>query len=172
LNNQNVKLKLDSISVRRWQLAWRAVSAHPELRGVGCEYVVLRASNVPTFKSANKATIRLIFAFMMAELLYAGIHALGWNADFSSARVQLAWRAACCVIGGGGVIVAIFAFSWAFADAGKPYWDQTFGAVVVVGVLEFGIRMFLLIEALLNIGAVPAGVYQLPQWSTYIPHWA
>jgi hypothetical protein len=168
-NNRYYTLALDPLAIRRWRLAWGAMKYHlPTSR----EYVVPSASNVPVFKSANQATAQLMLAFMAAEIVYAGIHAAGWNADFASARLQLAWRAACCVIGGGGVFVAVFGFSWAFADSGKPYWDQTFGAVLVVGALEFAIRMFLLIEALLNVAVLPPGVYQLPQWSTYIPHWA
>jgi hypothetical protein len=171
-DNRDYTLALDPLTIRRWRLAWGAMKDRPLLLPTSREYVVPSASNVPVFKSANQATAQLMLAFMAAEIVYAGIHAAGWNADFASARLQLAWRAACCVIGGGGVFVAVFGFSWAFADSGKPYWDQTFGAVLVVGALEFAIRMFLLIEALLNVAVLPPGVYQLPQWSTYIPHWA
>ncbi|KAF7349956.1 hypothetical protein MVEN_01296700 [Mycena venus] len=173
-DNWNYTLVLDPLTIRRWRLAWSAMTTHHALKvqPTSREYLVPSASNVPIFRSVNQATAQLILAFMVAEIVYAGIHASGWNAEFASARLQLAWRAACCVIGGGGVFVAVFGFSWAFADAGNPYWDQTFGAVLVVGALEFGLRMFLLIEALLNVAVLPAGVYQLPQWSTYIPHWA
>ncbi|KAJ7875639.1 hypothetical protein B0H13DRAFT_2668868 [Mycena leptocephala] len=119
-NNRYYTLALDPLTIRRWRLAWGAMKYHlPTSR----EYVVSSASNVPVFKSANQATAQLMLAFMAAEIVYAGIHAAGWNADFASARLQLAWRAACCVIGGGGVFVAVFGFSWAFADSGKPYWD-------------------------------------------------
>ncbi|KAJ7740110.1 hypothetical protein B0H16DRAFT_1729142 [Mycena metata] len=139
---------------------------------MGREYLILRASNVPVFKSAEQATGRLILAFTVAEVMYAGIHAFGWNAVFASAKLQAAWRAATCIIGGGGLFIGVFGFSWAFADGGKSYWGQTWVAVLCVGAVEFSIRMFLLIEALLNVAVLPAGAYQLPQWSTYIPHWA
>ncbi|KAJ7183890.1 hypothetical protein C8R46DRAFT_520617 [Mycena filopes] len=163
---------LDPPDLRRWQLTWQAITHGQPFPHPTENYLVRRVSNTPVFASAQQDAARLILAFMVAEVLYAGIHALGWNAEFASGRLQLAWRAATCVIGAGGVFVAVFGLSWAFADAGKPYWDQTWTAVLVVGALELGIRMFLLTEALLSVKVLPPGVFQLPQWSTYIPHWA
>jgi hypothetical protein len=45
-------------------------------------------------------------------------------------------------------------------------------SMVMLGVIEFGLRMFLLIEAVLNIAVLPDGVYQSPKWPDFIPHWA
>ncbi|KAF8196228.1 hypothetical protein K438DRAFT_1760405 [Mycena galopus ATCC 62051] len=115
-------LTLDPVAVLPRRLAWEAVAEY-RLEALPREYVVARASHVPSFQ--GQATARLILAFMLAEVLYAWIHVLGWNAEFASAKLQLAWRIACCTIGGGGIFVAVFGFSWAFADAGEPYWDQT-----------------------------------------------
>ncbi|KAJ7183863.1 hypothetical protein C8R46DRAFT_1027508 [Mycena filopes] len=127
-----------------------------------------------TIFSGRQDAGRLVVAFTIAEVLYAIIHAMGWNATFGSPREETAWRAATCFVGGGGVFIGVVGFLWVLTNAGKPYWDywQTWAAVVVVGVLELGIRMFLLIEALLNVKVLPPRVFQLPQWSTYIPHWA
>lgn len=152
---------LDAVTARRWRLAWWAVNKG--LSPTSTEYVVEHTSNLPTFNGKH-GTARLIFAFLFAEVIYAGIHATGWNAAFASPELQTAWRVACCIIGGGGVFVAVFGFSFAFADMGKPYWDQSFSAVLWVGALEFAIRMFLLIEAVLNVAVLPAEVYDLPRW--------
>ncbi|KAJ7183884.1 hypothetical protein C8R46DRAFT_1068093 [Mycena filopes] len=131
-------LGLDIADQRRWRLSWEAYRnlRLPWPRQTH-NYLVHRVSNVPVFKSAQQDTGRLVLAFTIAEVLYAAIHATGWNATFASPRLQAAWRAATCIIGGGGVFIGVFGFSWAFADAGKPYWDQTWAAVVVVGVVAF-----------------------------------
>jgi hypothetical protein len=81
----------------------------------------------------------------------------------------LVWRTAACVIGGGGVFLGI-SFGWAAGE--RTFQSETFSAVVVIGVLEFGVRMFLLVESVLNVAVLQAGVYELPKWPTFIPHWA
>ncbi|KAJ7073039.1 hypothetical protein C8F01DRAFT_1362255 [Mycena amicta] len=162
-------LHLQPEDVVRWRLVSAALSAEPSLEFKELEYFVLRSSNVPTYESWKHATKRMILGFTAAEVFYGLIHAGGWNATFASANLRLVWRVAACVISGGGLFLG-GAFAWA---AGEESWyGETFSAVVVVGTIEFVIRMFLLVEAFLNVGALPPGVYVLPRWSTYIPHWA
>ncbi|KAJ6546060.1 hypothetical protein DFH09DRAFT_1367498 [Mycena vulgaris] len=148
------ELKLNSVDAMRWRLAWEAMTTYDGLEVVAHEFVVARASNVPTFDSWEHATSRMIFAFTAAEIIYAVIHAMGWNADFASTRLQLAWRTASCVIGGGGVFLGI-SFAWAAGES--TFRGETLSAVVVIGFLEFGVRMFLLIEAVLNVAVLPEG---------------
>ncbi|KAJ7458534.1 hypothetical protein FB451DRAFT_1273373 [Mycena latifolia] len=162
------ELRLNDVGALRWRLAWEGMRVTGAVPGP-CEYMVARASNVPTFDSWEHAPSRMILAFTAAELVYATIHALGWNASFASSRLQLAWRTASCIIGGGGIFLGV-SFAWAAGES--TFRSETFSAVVVIGVLEFGVRMFLLIEAVLNVAVLPAGVYQLPHWSVFIPHWA
>ncbi|KAF7289145.1 hypothetical protein MIND_01375500 [Mycena indigotica] len=154
--------------VLRWRLAWELVKTDTTLDLKPTEFFVLRSSNVPTYESWEYASKRMILGFTVAEIFYGLIHAAGWNATFSSSWMQLFWRVASCFISGGGLLLG-GAFAWAVGET--SWYSETFSAVVVVGTFEFVIRMFLLVEAVLNVGALPRGVYLLPNWSVFIPHW-
>ncbi|KAF7334947.1 hypothetical protein MVEN_02244600 [Mycena venus] len=97
------ELRLAHRDVLRWRLAWEALVADNTLQPTNCQYFVSRASNVPAFDSWEHATSRMILAFTAAEVVYAIIHAMGWNAEFASANLRVAWRMASCIIGGGGI---------------------------------------------------------------------
>jgi hypothetical protein len=191
------KITLNSIDMKRWRLAWEALLQHkglqsewqtaqaddwrhqnfqsdsgtrtmeadgsPKIRMVAT-YVVLRASNVPGLESWEYPTWPMILAFTVAEGAYAIVHALGWNSTFASFPRQLVWRIASCVIGGGGLFLGGW-LTCVTVEAMMP-------SMVMLGVIEFGLRMFLLIEAVLNIAVLPDGVYQSPNWPDFIPHWA
>ncbi|KAJ7277108.1 hypothetical protein C8J57DRAFT_182770 [Mycena rebaudengoi] len=102
-NPDKIKLVLDSVDMERWRLASHLLESNTELLPLKrSEYLVARASNVPTYDSWEHATKRMILAFTAAEVLYAAIHGLGWNSVFASRTRQLVWRRAACVIGGGG----------------------------------------------------------------------
>ncbi|KAJ7072989.1 hypothetical protein C8F01DRAFT_1105941 [Mycena amicta] len=163
------RLRLQPEDVVRWRLVSAALSDEPSLHFAEKEYFVLRSSNVPTYGSWQHATKRMILGFTAAEVFYGLIHAAGWNSAFASDGLRLVWRFASCFISGGGLFLG-GAFAWA---AGESTWyGETFSAVVVFGTFEFVIRMFLLVEALLNVSVLPPGVYVLPGWSSFIPHWA
>ncbi|KAF7344053.1 hypothetical protein MVEN_01694800 [Mycena venus] len=157
------QLKLDPIDITRWQLAWDLLSTETNLEVREGDYVVQRVSNLPEFQLQDISVRDFSLAFMFAEALYGAIHALGWNTDFSPALLQWVWRVSCCAIAGGGIFAAVY---------GCGSRDETFSGLVIVLIFEVSMRIFLLVEAVLNLAALPAGAYDLPQWSTFIPHWA
>jgi hypothetical protein len=172
------KITLNPVDMERWRLAWKALLRHKDLQSdwekawtdgsmtfrARARYVVLRASNAPSFESWNYSMWHLALAFAVSEVAYATIHALGWNSTFASSSRQLVWRIASCIIGGGGLYLG----GWL---ACVPL-GVMMPSMVMLAVVEFGLRMFLLIEAVLNIAVLPDGVYQSPQWVSFIPHWA
>ncbi|KAJ7200454.1 hypothetical protein C8J57DRAFT_441424 [Mycena rebaudengoi] len=92
-NPDKIKLVLDSVDMERWRLASHLLESNTELLPLKrSEYLVARASNVPTYDSWEHATKRMILAFTAAEVLYAAIHGLGWNSVFASRTRQLVWR--------------------------------------------------------------------------------
>ncbi|KAF7312726.1 hypothetical protein MIND_00287500 [Mycena indigotica] len=63
---------------RQATLVWEALLSNPSLDLVPCDYVVERAPNVPTFFPED-ASLQMILGFVVAEALYALIHASAWN---------------------------------------------------------------------------------------------
>ncbi|KAL1627102.1 hypothetical protein SLS54_002641 [Diplodia seriata] len=43
-------------------------------------------------------------------------------------------------------------------------------AMVVVGAVYIGLRVFIFVECLVNVGNLPASAYDVVQWSQYVPH--
>lgn len=42
--------------------------------------------------------------------------------------------------------------------------------MIVVGVVYLGLRIFIFLEALMNLGHLPSSAYQVVNWSQYVPH--
>jgi hypothetical protein len=170
------EITLNPVDMERWTLAWEASSRYKDIQSglwkvqkdspirFPTRYVVLRASNAPNFDSSSYSMWPLGLAFAVSEVVYGTIHALGWNSTFASFPRQLVWRIVSCVIGGGGLYLG----GW-LACMGLGVMMPS---MIMLAVVEVGLRMFLLIEAVLNIAVLPDGVYQSPQWVSFIPHWA
>ncbi|KAJ6564668.1 hypothetical protein B0H19DRAFT_1259083 [Mycena capillaripes] len=105
------------------------------------EYVVEHGSNMLTFNEKQ----RLIFAFMVADSCKRrGALHVALLAEVASLSLFLDSPSGKAILGA-----------------------QSFSAVLWVEALGFAIRMFVLIEALLNVTVFPARVYDLPRWSAF-----
>ncbi|KAL8974545.1 MAG: hypothetical protein Q9197_001223 [Variospora fuerteventurae] len=139
------------------------------------------------------------FGFIGAALIYGGLHVLAWFAHFSSTTEQLLWRISSCVVMGGLPILVInrFLIDRRFEYFTSLIWIGTlmykildyariFRLRMINGkrvtlifclIIEFVVftiyvlaRVYLVVECFIQLSHLPAGVYNVPEWSAYFPH--
>ncbi|KAI4281001.1 MAG: hypothetical protein L6R35_005773 [Caloplaca aegaea] len=138
------------------------------------------------------------FGFSCAALIYGGLHVLAWFAHFNSTTEQLLWRISSCVVMGGLPILFInqfridqllgyYSFFWSMIfKFGISYYTRLFrrlptntqvATFILCLTIEFVVfpiyvlaRAYLVVECFMQLSHLPAGVYNVPEWSTYFPH--
>ncbi|KAL8846659.1 MAG: hypothetical protein Q9221_008266 [Calogaya cf. arnoldii] len=188
-------LSLTRQDINRWKMAKRAaeINNHEPLRRErGDVYrrldpFVRRCFNTPVrryFKTPVLAEVLgelpQALGFGVAALIYGGLHALAWFADFHSPTEQLLWRISSVAVMGG---IPVLAVNYALLDlirkrfpkgiypeiailVGKPGLILSY-LVAVAYVLA---RLYLVVECFIQLSHLPAGVYDVPKWSAYFPH--
>jgi hypothetical protein len=93
---------------------------------------------------------------------FAGSHLLGWNFHFSTSVELWLWRVGsiCCFVL--PIALAIGAFVESNPKSSNSY---TFLIMALYALM----RLALFVEMFFSLRSVPAGVYQTPKWSNYIP---
>ncbi|KAH6619005.1 hypothetical protein C7974DRAFT_342103 [Boeremia exigua] len=155
-----------------------------------------RGSNIFT----KKVEVYYFFPIMLlvAGSVYGLVHLIAWNGPFTTPIQRWMWRVSCLIIASPTVIVAfgflalklfdaveyenwayvVFAPLWLLGKAFKAIFpeDSTqwniaiFVLLGVLGLTYLAARVYLLVECFINISQLPPEVYQVPQWSQYIPH--
>lgn len=148
---------------------------------------ILHTASLPQFAVPKSAELLDIFrnvpiapGFSAAGALYGGLHALAWNAYFNSFTEKLLWRLSACVVRGG---FPTFLLLLVFVKNFKICWVDWLQWVisVLVGITRYTLfavvpvayplaRAYLVTECFLNIPHLPAGVYEVPTWSSYFSH--
>ena len=122
--------------------------------------------------------------FMVAGVLYGGLHLLAWNAPFASDTEQKLWRISGAMIASSGPALAVVGMLIGFlVNPLKPGPDSWFwGPIENVGiglVWSFGplfsalytfCRFYLVVEVFLQLERLPQSAYEQPPWSPYFPH--
>ncbi|KAL8964552.1 MAG: hypothetical protein Q9197_006883 [Variospora fuerteventurae] len=179
-------------AINRWKMAKRAdesIQTRQSLDGMKLtgESFARRCTNTPEALNL-RATAGFYFlvplldplalGFGAAAMVYGGLHALAWFAPFRSPIEQLLWRMSCVVVIGGiptSLAVCRFMFSFAFQD-----WDG-WGALLLIRMPRVLLayllvsayvlaRLYLVVECFIQLSHLPAGVYDMPEWSSYFPH--
>ena len=124
----------------------------------------------------------LIFlAFTAAALIYGGLHALAWSADFRTLVEQTLWRlSASAVMAGNPVFLLFFTLLDKCTDRTHYYW---FGRVIIRAIKDFSLilvilivpayilaRVYLVVECFIGLTHLPAGAFDVPDWAAYFPH--
>lgn len=131
----------------------------------------------------------IAFGFSVTAFVYGGLHALAWFAHFNSNIEQLLWRVSACVVMGGFPVGTMLNYLWGKIDYevdlryGRGSWHQyAIYCVFVVSrwltklltwliVLAYPLaRAYLVVECFINLSHLPAGAYDVPNWSAYFPH--
>ena len=170
-------ISLTDQEVTRWKMASRAVqlilSNESDTRDYGL--VAQRCKDWPKMDDIFDE-LPIALGFSAAALIYGGLHALAWSAHFDTSTEQLLWRiSACMVIGGIPVILALFKLCDfmdehlfnATSDIISNFASIVAGLAFLAYVLA---RAYLVVECFINLSHLPAGVYDVPTWSTYFPH--
>lgn len=130
---------------------------------------------------------------------YGGIHAAGWKFAFATQTEQLLWRISCPLLVILGVPMYSFISAieddelapslyskiqgiWIHAtwilgarrNLTRIYSDFLSALLHLVSIIGFipycAARIFLVVEAFISLRHVPEGVYQVVDWTNYIPH--
>ncbi|KAJ8111290.1 hypothetical protein OPT61_g6083 [Boeremia exigua] len=156
----------------------------------------LRGSNV--FSRKLDTDYFLSMMLLVAGSVYGLVHLIAWNGPFTTLTQRWMWRVSCLIIASPTVVVAIIYLavksnkaihpkSWAYIIfAPVRLSGKLLSAMFPVGSLQLNIavdglwgilvltylaaRVYLLVECFINLSQLPPEVYQVPQWSQYIPH--
>ena len=188
------KLELSNVDVTRWKMASRLLE---RLKRAGFDpwdrdrkVVHQRCKDWPGADQILKPSVAL--GFSGAALIYGGLHALAWSAHFDSFTEQLLWRMSACVVMGGFpicYIIFIFWHNWddlvKICDADNYSWFiamigpvlafiyiVAFCLLCLILLAYIPARAYLVVESFINLSHLPAGAYDLPEWSTYFPHFS
>jgi len=133
------------------------------------ENLAIKGNLAEVDESAN-----VVGGFMvMLTVVYGGINAAAWNAQFPSNTEQMMWRIASCWVMGGGLLIAVFGALGQLCDHGamQGYAGLVFGLICL---MLFGIyaaaRSFLIIEAFISVRSLPAEAYNTVDWINAVPH--
>ena len=158
---------------------------------------VPRIRNWPRFESLG---FWHYFGFSSAALVYGGLHALAWSSSFRTPREQLLWQiSSCTVMGTMPITLFYMAIGEAVDDyvhslfhpvilpthapsstplisrrvlefVGKALLVPYFALFVLAILFYLLARAYLVVESFISLSHLSAGVYEVPQWTTDIPH--
>ncbi|KAL8782075.1 MAG: hypothetical protein Q9213_005716 [Squamulea squamosa] len=115
-----------------------------------------------------------IFGFCAAAFVYGGLHALAWSAHFETFAEQTLWRLSACIVMGGLPIYTILVVIVNKIDESGLIRRLSMGvltsSVLILLIAYVLARGYLVVECFINLFHLPAGVYNEPTWSIYVPH--
>jgi len=99
-----------------------------------------------------------MFTIIILGLIYGGLHTVAWDAHFPSYAEQILWRVSALLIVGSSAVLYFF------------YRYGLQGEILIVMVLSFAPRLYLVIEAFISVRSLPVGAYQTVDWVEFLPH--
>jgi hypothetical protein len=184
IQNLHETIILYGEDIRRWTFAadlLKNLEPHKESENT----VVRRSRNWPTIDlRPGDLDWKLSLALNVSSVLYGGLHALAWNADFINRAQQHMWRlASSFVICFVPLCTLVMIVEDLLTTGGKykfkamtkvnkfMYRFQIWQIFLALGLGAYmWARVYLVVESFISLGHSPAGVYDLPSWSSYVPH--
>ena len=166
-------VSLTSEDVTRYKMAWRAIeyvnsNSARDRRWLSwyVRALVHRCRDWPELDKMLEVPIAL--GFIAVALIYGGLHALAWFAHFDSPTQQLLWRISACVVMSGFPVLILSAI----VMSTENFTIGTLSSIRMCLLLLVYIlaRVYLVVECFINLSHLPAGVYDVPNWSAYFPH--
>jgi hypothetical protein len=184
IQNLHETITLHGEDIRRWTFA-AGLLKKPELNKESENTVVRRSRNWPTIDlRPGDLDWKLSLALNVSSVLCGGLHALAWDADFINRAQQHMWRLASsfviCFVPLCTLVVIVedplttggkYKFK-AMTKVDKfMYRFQIWQILLALGLGAYmWARVYLVVESFISLGHSPAGVYDLPSWSSYVPH--
>lgn len=175
-------LKLTKQDINRWKMAERAAKSIGKLSDreiFSGNPFERRCINMPNFINVLDE-LPLAFGFSAAAIVYGGLHALAWFAHFHSPTEQLLWRISSVIVMGGIPTLAVmFRVLYQLRDLDG---SGLFGGIINLVMYPLNglfyltasayvlARVYLIVECFIQLSHLPAGVYEVPEWSAYFPH--
>ncbi|KAI4256110.1 MAG: hypothetical protein L6R42_006397 [Xanthoria sp. 1 TBL-2021] len=172
-------LNLTRQDINRWVMAKRAAELISALQSLDGDFsnsklFVWRCTDIPDFAD-ELYQLPLALGFGAAAMVYGGLHTLAWFAHFHSPTEQLLWRiSSVAVMGGIPTLAAIneidhlkTSYNWWYDRFVRWLLFGLFYLLIIAYILA---RLYLFIECFIQLSHLPAGVYEVPEWSSYFPH--
>jgi hypothetical protein len=134
---------------------------------------------VPTFYSHTSAeTIphSMLWALWIVGVFFGGIHCVAWHGDFPTFTELWLWRGAALAVTVLPCFALLTLYQWDTVNREmRSGSDILLGLFVlfstfVVPLLYTAARMILLVQAFMQLRALPPSAYQTVRWTTFIPH--
>ena len=131
-------------------------------------------------KDGETSVILAVSGFPLTTLIYGLVHILAWNAPFASTEQSFLWRLSSVSIVFSAVIF-IFLFGGLGVSTVHPHSNHGAFAqlkeIIVWGCGMFVLlyvvaRVYIVVEAFIDIGYLPEAVYTTPDWTGYFPHFS
>lgn len=119
--------------------------------------------------------ISLAVLILFCSIL-GGIHITAWNYQYPSQLEAWLWRASCLLLGSlpWYLIYAQYVEHWVknVRRTTAARWHQKINTICLyILYVSYPIaRIFLIVEVLISLRAAPSGIYQQPDWTTYLGH--
>ena len=185
IQNLHETIILYGEDIHRWTLAANLLKKY-QLDDERPENTLVRRSrNWPTIDlRPGDFDWKLLVALNVSSVLYGGLHALAWNADFINTAQQHMWRLASsfviCFVPLSTFVLIVedllttggeYKFK-VMTDVNKfMYRYQLWQIFLASGLGAYlWARVYLVVESFISLGHSPTGVYDLPIWSSYVPH--
>lgn len=112
--------------------------------------------------ASNADLSRYLSMSLPIVLLFSSCHLIGWDFAFPSDVEQWLWRAGslCCLV----LPFAVFLAAGYNLEGGLKDW--VFPTLILSYV---AVRIALFVEMFTSLRSAPAGVYQTPRWTDYVP---
>lgn len=148
-------------------------------------YIVERLSDLPPELSPSvifgayavwdKYSKQLNLCLYAAGFLYGGLHLLAWFATFRCWTERLIWRISSVTVIASMPVIDVLRLVIRYRLIGRSnVWYAFFLLSTLVRrfciVLYLIARVYLVVECFIALAYSPVGVYEVPQWSNYVPH--
>ena len=166
-----VRLYPTAADVLRWRMAWHAIEVIRMLSNKFFPRHLLTKQCGDFPRIRNFVNVSTGLGFSIPALIYGGLHALAWNAHFHSDKEQLLWRLSSCIVMGGLPSIVMLYGVGVYLDKKPWFWWPVIYFSCFFTVCAYVLsRGYLVVECFVNLSRLPAGVYDVPNWSTYFPH--
>jgi hypothetical protein len=112
---------------------------------------------------------------ILVALVYGGMHLLAWQYRFHTSAESAMWRTASLITAASGIVLRV-------EIAAQPSGHWTAGTsqffafllylllVMCCTLVLVGARSFLVVESFRALPNSPVSVYEIPRWTSYLPH--